>query len=337
MVTYIDNESPKKTEGFNGKDLCSRFTADVVSSTIFAVEGKSFLEEKPLIKIMGEELMTHSFKAIMLMTILSIIPYFQNIFKISLVTEKTQNFFTKLMNDAFKYRKDNNIEREDYMNYLIKLKKKSGLNEIELAAHGISFFIDGFETSSMAMSYVLYELGKNCEVQEKLRNDIKNNDITYDFLSGYSYLDQVIHESLRLHPVGSPLMKVCSEAFEVSTTDGEKVVIEKGTSIQIPVYSIQRDSEYYTDPDKFNPERFNPEHGGVKHFRDRGLYLSFGDGPRLCLGMKFALLQIQVGILKIVKHFEISVNSKTIEPIELDPKQLLLNPTGGIWLNLKAL
>lgn len=333
MVTYIKEESPNKQEGFNGKDLCSRFTVDVVSSTIFAVEGKSFLEEKPLIKIMGEELMARSFQSVMYMTILSIIPYFLDFFKISMVTEINQNFFIKLMNDAMKYREDNNIERDDYMNYLIKLKKKIGLSEMEVASHGISFFADGFETSSTAMSLVLYELGKNLEVQKKLRNEIKNSEIPHEC----SYLDQVIHESLRLHPVFSPMIKVCSEPIEVLTTSGEKVVIEEGTSVLIPVYSIQRDSEYYSDPDKFNPERFDPEHGGVKHFRDKGLYYSFGDGPRMCLGMKFALLQMKIGISKIVKNFEISVNPKTIEPIELDPKELLLNPTGGVWLNLKAI
>lgn len=277
--------------------------------------------------------MARSFQSVMYMTILSIIPYFIDFFKISMVTDKTQKFFIKLMNDAIKYREDNNIEREDYMNYLIKLKKKTGLSDLEVTSHGISFFIDGFETSSAAMSLVLYELGKNLEVQEKLRSEIKNSEIPYEC----SYLDQVIHESLRLHPGISPMIKVCSEPIEVSTTSGEKVIIEKGTSLLIPVYSIHRDPEHYTDPDKFNPERFDPENGGVKHFRDKGLYWSFGDGPRMCLGMKFALLQMKIGISKIVEDFEISVNPKTIEPIELDPKELLLSPTGGVWLNLKEI
>lgn len=333
MVAYINKETQKRLEGFNGKDLCSRFTVDVVSNTIFAVEGRSFLEEKPLIKIMGEELMAHSFQAVMYMTVLSMIPYFLDFFKISMVTKKTEKFFIQLMNDAIKYREDNNIERDDYMNYLIKLKKKVGLSETDVTTHGISFFADGTDTSSVAMSFVLYELGKDKKVQEKLRNEIKNSEISYEC----SYLDQVIHESLRLHPVISPMIKVCSETIDASKSNGEKVVIEEGSTLLIPVYSIHRDPEYYTEPDKFNPERFDPEHGGVKHFRDRGLFWSFGDGPRMCLGMKFALLQLKIGISKIVENFEISVNPKMVEPIEMDPKQLILNATGGIWLDLKTI
>lgn len=85
------------------------------------------------------------------------------------------------------------------------------------------------------------------------------------------------------------------------------------------------------------PERFNPEHGGVKAFRDKGILLPFGDGPRICLGMKFALMQSKAAIAEIVRNFEITVNDKTQQPLIIDPKEFLNIKTGGLWLDFKPI
>lgn len=55
------------------------------------------------------------------------------------------------------------------------------------------------------------------------------------------------------------------------------------------------------------------------------------------LGMRFAYLQIKAALAEVINNFEITVNSKTIEPLEFDPAQTLLTNTGGIWLNFKPL
>lgn len=67
---------------------------------------------------------------------------------------------------------------------------------------------------------------------------------------------------------------------------GQSILIEKGMNVYLPVYQLQRDAEYYPKPNLFIPERFGEEHGGVKAFKDKGVLLTFGDGPRACLGMK---------------------------------------------------
>lgn len=96
-------------------------------------------------------------------------------------------------------------------------------------------------------------------------------------------------------------------------------------------------SEYYPEPEKFIPERFNPEHGGVKAFKDKGILLPFGDGPRICLGQRFALMQSKAAIAEIVRKFEISVNDKTQRPLVLDPKEFINVKIGKLWLDFKAL
>lgn len=93
--------------------------------------------------------------------------------------------------------------------------------------------------------------------------------------------------------------------------------------------------EYYPEPEKFKPERFDPEHGGLKAFKDKGVFLPFGDGPRICLGMRFALMQSKAAIADIVRNFEIKVNNKTQRPLIIDPKEFINVKTGGVWLDFK--
>lgn len=60
--------------------------------------------------------------------------------------------------------------------------------------------------------------------------------------------------------------------------------MEKNDVILIPAYSLHHDESIYEEPELFKPERFLPENGGLKSYRDRGVFLAFGDGPRVCLG-----------------------------------------------------
>lgn len=131
------------------------------------------------------------------------------------------------------------------------------------------------------------------------------------------------------------ISKECSEETELEYIKGTKVTVEKGMNIYLPLYQLQRDAEFYPKPNDFIPERFAPEHGGLKAFRDKGVFLSFGDGPRLCLGMKFAVVQSKAAIVEIIRNFKITVNEKTEDPLVLDPTEFLNIKRGGLWLNFK--
>lgn len=80
------------------------------------------------------------------------------------------------------------------------------------------------------------------------------------------------------------ISKKCMEAIEVIGAKDKKLQIEKDMIVVIPIYSIHRDKEYYENPDEFLPERFDEENGGIKKYKDMGVWLPFGVGPRTCLG-----------------------------------------------------
>lgn len=343
MTTYIKAESDKKPiDGMNCKELAAKFTTDVVSSCIFGTDAKSFTDENAIIRKMGTNLLSSNWKTAVYFILSFIFPIIKKYWKMPLVGKEIEQFFIDMMDEAVSYRQNNQIDRADYLSYLIQIKEKKNLSSLDVAAHGVTFFTDGFETSSIVISYAFYELAKNKNVQEKLRKEINDNIMKHgkldaDVINEMPYLDQVFYEALRMHPPLFNLSRRCNETIEVSGLKDKKLLIEKGMAINIPIQSIQTDPQYYERPDEFFPERFNPENGGVKAFKDRGVLLPFGDGPRICLGMRFALSQAKTGIAEVIQHFELSVNKKTQEPLTLDPKEFLTTPLGGLWVDFKAI
>ena len=140
-----------------------------------------------------------------------------------------------------------------------------------------------------------------------------------------------------MHSPALVTSRVCTEEYLMKADDGQKVLIEKGMNVYIPVHQFHYDPEYYTNPHSFTPERFDPENGGLKAYKDRGVFLPFGDGPRMCLGMKFAILQSKAAIAEIVKNFEISVNEKTAKDLIIGPTEFMNVKIGGLWLDFKAI
>lgn len=188
----------------------------------------------------------------------------------------------------------------------------------------------------------MFQIGSNPNVQEKLRRELESiydeeGKVIYEKLIEHEYLDQVFYESLRLHPPATITNRECTEAIELEGLKGKKYKMKVGDGVMIPIYSIHRDPDYYADPENFIPERFDAEHGGVKAFKDKGVLLPFGDGPRMCLGMRFALMQSKAAIAEIVRNFEISVNSKTQLPLIIDPKEFINVKVGKLWLDFKSI
>ena len=133
------------------------------------------------------------------------------------------------------------------------------------------------------MTFTLYELALNPEIQERLREEITSgileNDekLTYEMLFGFKYLEMVINESLRKYPPIPLLFRKCVKDYKIQ---GTSLVIPNNTTVMINVYSLHHDEEHFPEPSKFNPERFSDENiKKIKLFT----YLPFGEGQRNCM------------------------------------------------------
>lgn len=123
-----------------------------------------------------------------------------------------------------------------------------GFDETFLAGHAMSLFVDGTETSSNVLSYAMFELASNPQIQEKIYKEITENmakhggELTAEGLQEMTYLEGVLLETVRKHPPLLALLKICTKPYTLPKTTGqsEPVTIQPGTVVNIPVFAIHR-------------------------------------------------------------------------------------------------
>lgn len=139
---YINSELEKgNKEPFDPREISAKFTTDVVSSCIFNADAESFKKDKPEIREMGRKIFSNSPFLLFMFVVYTLFPWTMNIYKIRMVPKEVTLFFTNLMHQAIEHRAANKIKRDDYLAYLISMRNKKQLTELDMAGHGVTFFI----------------------------------------------------------------------------------------------------------------------------------------------------------------------------------------------------
>ncbi|XP_053982864.1 cytochrome P450 6A1-like [Hylaeus volcanicus] len=336
LEEYLDKLAKNK-EPVECRDLSGKFTTDVIGSCAFGIEMGAFKNEDNEFRKMGKQIFLPSIRTSLRNACKQITPFLYNIFGGVLQPPGINEFFTNAIVDTIKYRMKHNVVRPDFVNMLMELKQHPHkienieLTDSLLTAQAFVFFIAGFETSSTTISFALYELAQNQEIQDKLRAEIRETcqeGVTYEKVKQMKYLDAVFRETLRKYPVLSALTRQASEDY---TFKGTKITIPKDTIVWIPVHGIHHDPQIYPDPEIFNPERFTDDAVASRHPMS---YLPFGDGPRNCIGARFAHYQSKVGLITILRNHKVDVCEKTTIPFKAMKESFLLALEGGVYLSI---
>ena len=207
------------------------------------------------------------------------------------------------------------------------------LSDDEVIAQSVVFLLAGFETTGTTLSSAAFFLATKPDVQERLIREIDKAQQTrgdaslYAFAQSIPYLDQVVCEVLRLCAPAFNLLRGCEEDVEY-----KGVKFPKGVEVNIPTYVLHRDPDVWANPLEFNPDNFSPE---AKDKRDPYSFLPFGTGPRQCIGMRFALLEIKIGLLSIMQRFKFERSPETVAQLE-HRAVVLMRPKDGIYVKIRA-
>ncbi|XP_076779814.1 cytochrome P450 3A11 [Arvicanthis niloticus] len=339
LVKYLRQQA-EKGKPVSVREVLGAYSMDVITSTSFGVNVDSLSNPKdPFVEKARKLLRLDFFDPLLLSVVL--FPFLIQIYEmlnISVFPKDSIAFFKKFVDRMKENRLDSKQKhRVDFLHLMMNAHNNSkdkethkALSDTEITAQSIIFIFAGYETTSITLSFVLYSLATHPDIQKKLQEEIdralpNKAPPTYDIVMEMEYLDMVLNETLRLYPIANRLERVCKKDIEI---DG--VFMPKGSIVMIPSYALHHDPQHWPEPKEFRPERFSKENKGSI---DPYIYLPFGNGPRNCIGMRFALMNMKLALTKILQNFSFQPCKETQIPMELS-RLGLLQPAKPIVLKV---
>nr|UYG55631.1 cytochrome P450 6a17 [Geocoris pallidipennis] len=350
LISHVEGRPMTQAQLHNAMHL---FSLDFVGLSIFGLNAEALLNPESEFYKYSQNVfdMTNYFKLVMM----TIFPDTFAKLGFSINNQKAVKYFCGIIQDAFSYRRDNKIVRNDFIQMMIQLKEKGKIDihkwdpnddylkddletvesfeitEVNLLSQAYTFMVTGLEAVSLSIQNALYLLAINQDIQRKAREEIQrkietHSGLTYDALKNMTYLENIISETFRLYPLSQGIFRVCTKDY----TFPNGYTIKEGERLHIPGLAVHMNPNYHPEPDKFNPERF---HYPMKP----GSYIPFGDGPRVCIAMRFALLQVKYAVAKMLSHYLIKLNPRTEVPSKFKFHGFMLMPTEPYYFDLEKL
>ncbi|KAF8438608.1 cytochrome P450 [Boletus edulis BED1] len=210
---------------------------------------------------------------------------------------------------------------------------KKRLSDEELLAQIHTLLLAGQESIGTTTSFILLELARNPKIQSMLRDEIRRTEattrergsphLTATDLEAMPYLNAVLKEGLRFHPIGTTSLRMAMHddilplSKPILGVSGEmihEVRVSKGTEIMISISAYNRDKDLWgEDAHEFKPDRWLDGTMDGKESPGVGVYanlMSFYSGPQACIGWRFALIELQAFLSTLVGKFEFAMTDK---------------------------
>lgn len=241
------------------------------------------------------------------------------------------NFFRKELGALIDRRRermarDPSQASDDLLTLLLTAKDPEDgalFSEAEVYDNVSTFVLAGHETTANALTWTFYLLSQFAGHDEAVANEaravLKNDGATSEDVPALVFTRAVIEEAMRLYPPAPIIARDAVKADKVGPVE-----IEANTAIMIAPWVIHRHRKLWEAPEFFMPERFAP---GEREKINRFAYIPFGGGPRICIGMAFAMQEAVVILSSIAKRYRLELlPGQKVEPlarITLRPKYSL--------------
>jgi cytochrome P450 len=194
---------------------------------------------------------------------------------------------------------------KDFLTMLIngKLETGRGLTDQQLMDEALTILTAGHENMGSALAWTWYLLAQNPDVQENLYDEIRaslqGRPPTFADLEHLPLAKAVFEESMRIFPPGWGELR---ESIGPDDLQGHQIPAK--STIVLCQWVTHRHPDFWPDPEKFNPERFLAPHASSQH---RFAYFPFGGGPRICIGVQFALMEGPLVIATILQKYRVEL------------------------------
>lgn len=211
----------------------------------------------------------------------------------------------------------------DLLGVLLSTKYDDGasMTDEEIRHQLITLLLAGHETSAIAMAWATYFLLRSPKVLTKLREEL-SDAATPEAIVKQPYVNAVVSESLRLEPIVTDVMRLCSEPFKL-----REWTVPAGENIAVMVGAILHDPRVFPDPHVFRPERF------LERRYHAGEFLPFGGGMRRCLGAAFAEAELAIAVAAIASRYELELADT--QPERAVRRHITMGPARGVRLRVR--
>ncbi|KAK2636616.1 hypothetical protein Ddye_031408 [Dipteronia dyeriana] len=227
--------------------------------------------------------------------------------KLERVFHELDMFYEQVIGDHLKAERETDDE-EDIIDVMLKIvrNQKSGeawFTEVHIKAILTDIFLAGVGTTAKTVIWAMAELARNPRAMNKAQDEVRNlfrkkGKVSEDDIDQLHYLKLIIKETLRLHPAAPLLLpRETISHFKVNGYD----IHPKKTIIQVNVWAIGRDPNYWKKPEEFYPERFMDNSTDFKGQNFE--FLPFGSGRRSCPGIIMGLKTVEVALANLLYEF----------------------------------
>ena len=198
-----------------------------------------------------------------------------------------------------------------------------GMSDELVLSESMQLLVAGHETSSNALSWLLYLLSSRPDCRERVRQEFNSvlgdAPLSFGDVPKFEFATQVILEALRLYP---PFWMV--DRMAVADDRVGDLAIPRGSTVIVFVYGAHHAQRYWPSPESFDPERFTKAN---EKLHTAFTHLPFGAGPRGCIGGNYAMLQILMILSELLRRYDFQLTpGQTIEPRPM----VILRPKHGI-------
>jgi cytochrome P450 len=227
--------------------------------------------------------------------------------------------------DTIARRRAGGPEGDDLLSRLLTVRDEDGsqMTDRQLRDELVTLFLAGHETTALALSFCFYLLALHPEADARLAAELDDvlggRPPTAADVPRLRYTEWVVKEAMRLYP---PAPSIGREALADCEVAGYH--IPKGAQISLVQWVVQRDPRWFDDPEAFRPERWDND---LARRLPRCAYFPFGDGPRICIGNHFAMMEAVLILAAVAQRYRL-----TLAPgftLELLPS-ITLRPKRGV-------
>ncbi|BCL78726.1 cytochrome P450 [Ktedonobacteria bacterium brp13] len=218
--------------------------------------------------------------------------------------QRGKRVIDKVINHLIAQRRLEGNDEGDFLSMLLAATEDDvALTDTQIRDHIMTFVAAGHETSSNTLVWAFYLLAQNMNEYEKLylelQSQLQGQPPTLANLPMMPYTDWVISETLRLYPPAYLIGRRAREAFTL-----DEYTLPAKTFVLISKWILHRRPDLWEAADTFQPERWQPEN--AKNIVPWS-YIPFGAGPRMCIGMPFAQLEMRLLLATILQRFKFRI------------------------------